>query len=130
MGALLRSEFVGRQPHPLLRPHVLRYGGFEELVAAPLCRREVAFSGVAVILALEGTWAMTDPARGGRWCSRQSFVGGLVSGPVLVDHTGYALTLQFDCTPVGRDCCSACPGCSLHRRWSASRMCSARMGAC
>lgn len=92
---------------------MLRYGGFEELVAAPLCRREVAFSGVAVILALEGTWAMTDPAGGGRWCSQQSFVGGLVSGPVLVEHAGYALTLQFDCTPVGARLLLGVPGVQL-----------------
>jgi AraC-like DNA-binding protein len=113
VGALLRSEFVGRRPHPLLRPHVLRYGGFAELVAAPLRRREVASSAVAVILALEGRWAMTDPARGGAWCSRQSFVGGLVGGPVLVEHDGYALTLQFDTTPLGARLLLGVPGVQL-----------------
>ena len=113
MGAVLRSEFVEGRPHPRLRPHVLSYGGFEELVASPLRRREVAFSGVAVILALDGTWTMTDPAHDGRWCSRQSFVGGLVGGPVLVEHTGYASTLQFDCTPLGARLLLGVPGAQL-----------------
>ncbi|MGI8411165.1 MAG: helix-turn-helix transcriptional regulator [Solirubrobacteraceae bacterium] len=109
----MRTESIDGQPHPLLRGHVMRYGGFTEDAPLAIRRREVAFSGVAVILALEGTWELTDPARDGAWCTRQSFVGGLVGGPVLVDHTGFTLTLQFDLTPLGARQLLGVPGADL-----------------
>jgi len=109
----VRTEAIETQPHSGLRGHVLRYGGFCEYAPVAIRRREVAFSGVAVILALEGTRELTDPARGGAWCTRRSFVGGLVDGPVLVEHTGLTLTLQFDLTPLGARQLLGVPGAEL-----------------
>lgn len=109
----MRREVVATRPHPLLQAYALRYGGFSEYAPVAIRRREVAFSGVAVILALEGTWELTDPARDRAWCTRQSFVGGLVDGPVLVEHTGFTLTLQFDLTPLGARQLLGVPGAEL-----------------
>lgn len=107
------GEVLETRPHPLLQQHVLRYGGFSEYAQVAIRRREVAFSGVAVILALEGTWELTDPARDGAWCTRRSFVGGLVGAPVLVEHTGFTLTMQFDLTPLGARQLLGVPGAEL-----------------
>lgn len=97
-----RTEFEVGVPHQRLRGHVLSYAGFTEWADAPVRRRELPFGGVAVIIALDGTWGLgADAGADAPLQTFTSFAGGLIDRPVVSEHDGYAHSLQVDLTPLG-----------------------------
>lgn len=112
-----RTELIVRGAagvHPGLREHVLRLSGFAERADGPVRRRELPFSGTAVIVALDGTWRV-GPEDGGleRFTS---FAGGLVDRPVRSEHDGRAWAMQVDLTPLGAAAVLGVPGRELAHR--------------
>lgn len=100
---VILREHVAGAPHALLQPYVGRYGGFAERTDGPVRRRELPIGGVAVILSLGHGWLIDgEPQR--------SFAGGLIDRPVVSEHAGASLCLQFDLTPLGALALFGVPG--------------------
>lgn len=112
-----RTELVVRGRaglHPGLREHVLALTGFGERAAGPVRRLELPFSGTAVIVALDGDWAVGPEA--GALERFTSFAGGLIDRPVLSEHGGRAWSMQLDLTPLGAVAVLGVPGRELAHR--------------
>jgi AraC-like DNA-binding protein len=96
-------EFHLAAPSPALRGHATAYAGFAERTARPVRREELPFGGVAVILALDGTWRIDG-------MEFASFAGGLIDAPVVSEHAGVAELVQIDLTPPGARALLGVPG--------------------
>lgn len=96
-----RWKFVYRQPHPRLRPHVLRYCGYDEQTRSFTRRLEAAGVEVPLIVNL-------GPPVGVRLSSEPDFtdfaagfLGGMHDGFAVVDSHGSQRGLEIGLTPIG-----------------------------
>lgn len=81
------------KPAPALRGDVVRFTGFAEAGQGPLSYVELPPTFVAVIFSFGSRYGV-----GG--VRLDSFVGGLIASPVVVDSDGNALCVQVDLTPL------------------------------
>jgi uncharacterized glyoxalase superfamily protein PhnB/AraC-like DNA-binding protein len=96
-----RWEIARRPPHPGLRAHVAGdYQGYEERMAAPLCRRESPIAAVVLIVSFGFPFELAD-VESAKPRRRVSFVAGLDERATLVAHDGASAGLQVNFTPLG-----------------------------
>ncbi|MFC4944569.1 helix-turn-helix domain-containing protein [Pseudonocardia sp. GCM10023141] len=92
------SEYVPGRPHPALSRHVVRYGGYREYSAVPLCRRQVPTGTCTLILGFGPVLRMHGPAGSS---TAASFLAGMHDAAVVTEFCGGQHGLQVDLTPLG-----------------------------
>lgn len=96
-----RWELVHGQPHPRLRPYVLRYCGYDERTSSFSRRIEAAGVEVPLIINLGPPLAVRLSAEPDFTSYADGFIGGLYPGYAVVDSGGSQRGLQIGLTPVG-----------------------------
>jgi AraC-like DNA-binding protein len=95
-------EMVSRPPHPTLRPHVLRYTGYREDMAAPVRRREAPWGGVILIFSFGEQIRLGRADAPGRPPEVfTSFAAGLDESAGITEHRGRQHGIEVALTPLG-----------------------------
>lgn len=96
-----RWEFVYGQPHPQLRPHVIRYCGYDEQTTSFTRRLEAAGVEVPLIINLGPPLGVRLSSQAGFTDHGAGFIGGVHDGYAVVDSCGSQRGLEISLTPVG-----------------------------
>lgn len=96
-----RWEIVHGQPHPQLRPHVLRYCGYDEQTTSFTRRVEAAGVEVPLIINLGPPLGVRLSSEAHSTDHDEGFLAGLHDGYAIVDSHGSQRGLEIGLTPVG-----------------------------
>src|ERR671917_1214402 len=88
-------ELVARAPHPVLRPHVRRYTGYDEAGPEPVRRREIVNGDVILIVSFGPPMRLHDIG------TFDSFLVGMHVPVTITEHDGISRGVQVDLTPIG-----------------------------
>lgn len=90
-----------RPPDPALWPHVRRYVGWFEHMAAPLCRRELPGDEVPIIIGFGAPVRVFDAGESDRYVDLESFTTGAYDAFVRVVSSGPSGGIQIDVSLLG-----------------------------
>ncbi|MDN5860744.1 MAG: helix-turn-helix domain-containing protein [Pseudonocardia sp.] len=93
-----RAEYVRGRPHRALRGLVIDYGGYAEVSATPVRRRQAPVGAATLIVSFGPSLTLDGPA--GR-STRGSFLAGLHESAVLTEFVGVQRGIQVNLTPLG-----------------------------
>lgn len=96
-----RWEMVLAQPHPRLRPYVIRYCGYDEETTSFSQRIEAAGVEVPLIINLGPPIGIRLSSDSGFTDFSEGFIAGMHDGFAVVDSRGAQRGLQIGLTPVG-----------------------------
>ena len=95
-------EFVSRDPHPLLQPHVRGYWGHVERTSVAMRRRELPTGDAVMIIGFGPSLRQLDPDDPSRIVSDSSaFVAGVHRASVVTEHDGESYGIDVVLTPLG-----------------------------
>lgn len=93
-----RPEYVSGRPHRALTGLVLDYGGYVEVSAVPVRRRQAPVGAVTLIISFGPPITLDGPSG----CTAHgSFLAGLHAAPVLTEFVGVQRGVQVNLTPLG-----------------------------
>ena len=99
--ALGRWELASGLPAEPLRPFVREYTGWDERVAAPLCRRELPTEEAPLVINFGEPFHLFTPGCAGRGRDLASFVTGAYDTYQLVESSGTSSGVQVNFTLLG-----------------------------
>lgn len=90
------SEFVEGRPHPVLRPYVARYIGYEQHDVQLAVHRGLPSRYVTLVVSLADPVRMTEPRQ-----QAHALVGGLQTRSVRIAQDRYQCGLHLELNPLG-----------------------------